>query len=578
MTPPFLLHLSGEDIALDHWAAGPNGADEWRRMSIVPLDSPDLQAELTHMAQMTEGQPVRVVMPCDHVKCISLPQTHMDNTRVGAALIGQTPYPVEELRFDWVQRGKITHIAAIAFETIQEALDFTKSYGFAVEHITALPGEGWQNDFAIFPRKQGAVAPTPIEAAFADVPPPTPLSHTFGLFTLLQNRAVAAGVVAGIALLCAALWGVIFLRNAQTSNSAGPWHAYDIHPDAVPFAWAQIGRFTQQSPDMKQGAFTADSPIRAAGIPQLAPPPVAETNPQVFAVSFAEPVYNQPRDGSVLRMFTAVANLPLQLQPPARKGLGNTPITTVSRAALPRPAAQKAVFALPRIAVTEAGVATPPYRPATVAPGPLANNAPLAPTTDAADALIPPPLRPTARGDTQDGNTPPLAIPLGGYSIAELQALRPQSRPALDPVNVDDDVVLAAITDADVIVTAVPSSLRPLKRPASVQRAAARAAAPSATPRAPAAQAEEAVPVPRGPTRTSVAQAATQDSVIKLNRIALLGTFGTQSARKALVRLSNGRVKRVTVGDTLDGGQVAAVSSTQLRYIKSGRNITLKMP
>ena len=34
----------------------------------------------------------------------------------------------------------------------------------------------------------------------------------------------------------------------------------------------------------------------------------------------------------------------------------------------------------------------------------------------------------------------------------------------------------------------------------------------------------------------------------------------------------------VTVGDTIDGGKVAAIGESELRYIKGGKNITLKVP
>lgn len=34
----------------------------------------------------------------------------------------------------------------------------------------------------------------------------------------------------------------------------------------------------------------------------------------------------------------------------------------------------------------------------------------------------------------------------------------------------------------------------------------------------------------------------------------------------------------VTVGDAIDGGKVAAIGESDLRYIKGGKNITLKVP
>jgi hypothetical protein len=44
------------------------------------------------------------------------------------------------------------------------------------------------------------------------------------------------------------------------------------------------------------------------------------------------------------------------------------------------------------------------------------------------------------------------------------------------------------------------------------------------------------------------------------------------------VRLPNGTLKKVKVGDPLDGGQVVAISANELRYQKSGKMVVLQMP
>ena len=83
---------------------------------------------------------------------------------------------------------------------------------------------------------------------------------------------------------------------------------------------------------------------------------------------------------------------------------------------------------------------------------------------------------------------------------------------------------------------------------------------------------------PGGPTPTTVARAATEKNAIKLRRVNLIGVYGTSSNRRALVRLANGRYQKVKVGDRLDGGRVAAIGTSELRYVKSGRQVTLTMP
>mgnify|MGYP006981152582 FL=1 len=68
------------------------------------------------------------------------------------------------------------------------------------------------------------------------------------------------------------------------------------------------------------------------------------------------------------------------------------------------------------------------------------------------------------------------------------------------------------------------------------------------------------------------------ENSINLRKVNLIGVYGTPSNRRALVRLSSGRYKKVKVGDKIDGGQVVAIGDTELRYQKGGRNVTLKMP
>ncbi len=67
-------------------------------------------------------------------------------------------------------------------------------------------------------------------------------------------------------------------------------------------------------------------------------------------------------------------------------------------------------------------------------------------------------------------------------------------------------------------------------------------------------------------------------NAINLKRVNLIGVYGKPASRRALVRLSNGRYKKVAVGDRIDGGRVSAIGETELIYQKNGRGVTLKMP
>jgi type IV pilus biogenesis protein PilP len=63
-----------------------------------------------------------------------------------------------------------------------------------------------------------------------------------------------------------------------------------------------------------------------------------------------------------------------------------------------------------------------------------------------------------------------------------------------------------------------------------------------------------------------------------MRKLNLIGVYGSESSRRALVRLPNGRFKKVKVGDRVDGSQVTSISSDAIRLVKGGRNIVLEMP
>ena len=215
---------------------------------------------------------------------------------------------------------------------------------------------------------------------------------------------------------------------------------------------------------------------------------------------------------------------------------------------------------------------------------------------------------------------------LGGKTRAELARLRPDQRPqtildqakavaaaraaeAADQAQAIQDAIAEAETDAanqeraaslipldedggleTATTLAVARSLKPPARPRGFERVVRNAKpAPSATPEAEVqtasavrgtgpAVARSSRVRPSGPTAGTVARAATDNNAIALGKVSLVGVFGTSSSRRALVRLPSGRFKKVSVGDRVDGGKVAAIGASELKYTKSGRTLTLKMP
>lgn len=133
--------------------------------------------------------------------------------------------------------------------------------------------------------------------------------------------------------------------------------------------------------------------------------------------------------------------------------------------------------------------------------------------------------------------------------------------------------------DPNATEQAVARSIKPKDRPNNFDRIVKRAEK--------AQEAEEVTQVaavaprtvaPSIPSRSSVTKQATVRNAINLRRVNLIGVYGKPSSRRALVRLSNGRYKKVAVGDRIDGGRVSAIGEEELRYQKNGRDVTLKMP
>ena len=151
---------------------------------------------------------------------------------------------------------------------------------------------------------------------------------------------------------------------------------------------------------------------------------------------------------------------------------------------------------------------------------------------------------------------------------------RPETRPA-DMSRAVEAAVAAAVAATTRQPEPQPDQTAAIQ-PAAIQPAAAQPAAKSSAEAD--SEPEVASAAPTLPTRASVAKQATYVNAINLSKMNLIGVYGTASSRYALVRQSNGRYKKVQVGDALDGGKVAAITDTELRYQKGGRMVTLELP
>ena len=71
---------------------------------------------------------------------------------------------------------------------------------------------------------------------------------------------------------------------------------------------------------------------------------------------------------------------------------------------------------------------------------------------------------------------------------------------------------------------------------------------------------------------------ATSKQILNFERINLIGVNGTTKKRSALVRLLDGEIVKIGIGDSLNGGQVVDISPATLTYLKSGKSIMLTLP
>lgn len=261
-----------------------------------------------------------------------------------------------------------------------------------------------------------------------------------------------------------------------------------------------------------------------------------------------------------------------------------TPASTASDASLVTAGTDAAAQpALPPADPAMAGFRPKP-RPEGLAPAAADDDAALKPTSGTEFAGLRPLPRPASVTAAAAAAAPTQTADLGAQAasltaqaeakLAEAAALEAQNpsvvaismRPAARP-NDFSSAVEAAVAAA-------------VREPAPEAEVETAAAAPDPKPEE-VAELDEPEPTkvaPAIPTKASVAKQATYANAINLSKINLIGTYGTDSRRYALVRQANGKYKKVKVGDRIDGGTVQAITDTEVRYQKGGRLVSLKMP
>lgn len=442
-------------------------------------------------------------------------------------------------------------------------------------------------------------------------------------------------------LLAVAVWAAIFLESPADRGAVSTDADAEMLADGEDYLGeADLLPPATDLTEAPSGEIPAETPVETAEAPQPeAETALAALAPEAAGAA-AQPGEGAPVDTLTLPATdTPVASLAQPAPGGAPAGADAAPNAS---GALPAFDALYQFDAEGRILPTPEGVVTPdgirlvaarpakipPQRPAdltpTEAPAEATDAAAAAAAGAAAASLMNAPAAdPDAAGYQSDtalsGFRPrlrPSALaPADQGALAEpaVQLVEgPRRRPAARPAAVEAAARRAEAAEASRIAEAAAAAASAASLAAQTQNLAAtprpearpRGIAAASTARAsvaaavvPPAQGNRRVPsnlheeieddepevasaraAPGIPTRASVARQATVSGAINLGRMNLIGVFGTTGNRHALVREDGGRIRRVKVGDRLDGGRVTAIGQSNLSYQKGNRAVQLALP
>ncbi len=480
--------------------------------------------------------------------------------RVRRALDGMGPRPAADLAHDWVLDGEgRAWIAAISREVLRGAEAFAATHGFRVAGVTAaLPPGSFPRapDFALAgPDGSPRLTPPPRRMPRTGTGPAALRASRPGAAPIRPAREETEWAQAADATAAAARSRLPLLAGALVLIVAAfaLWTVYPASPPA-------------ERPEVE---------IAAAGAPQTAPVP--ELPEATVPESAAAP--SPPSEPVLLPI--ALLDAPAPAEDAASEGAG--PRVQVTRG----PPRARPPSRPVGIAAAPTGISAPRPRPDTT---PAQDDDPaIRALVDEASAAIADTSAPEAGGVPSPAAAAPAtgATEAGGAAASPgaPQARPPSSEPPAVPDGPVEAALRAAISDGDAVAatpeasasdaaSALARSLRPDSRPGDLRALDS----PAATPRATTPQADAPAPTTPRVAAAPAPEDATDGNALRLDRPSLIGVYGTQSNRRALVRLPNGRFVKVQVGDRVDGGRVSDIDLDQLRYTKGGRAVSLSMP
>ena len=579
MKTKFLLNFSAGRISLEQWSK----AGVWVNLGAVKPDDPyltDALAKMRKLAQPDTIDPFEVIIavPMDQVKTLSLKKLDLTRTDVVTAFEGQTPYDVSELCVDWVNTKEGSAVAAVARDTLNDVVDFAQQLNFSAIMFVALPGGSWQNNFAIFDLTESSVNEMSLRLPPYVTAPKVKKSSELEQVLSIEPHQKLVGITKRI--------------ETQVDSILKPLaEPISVEVDSRALdPTDQPAKFSQVSPPTSHPLVGAAKPAHAVvplitpilksdpdttgpNINKLVTPPVQQQAPlSSKQINFLKPVFRISKHQKLkTKKVTPVRKSMRKLQPQ----VGGKPqylgviLTTLLITFMLTVAAwgatdnRKPDTLLPNLVPTTIVLTELPI----IATAPNESPNPdqkleLIQTTSIASKYfdITAINRPKARPSSLEAWI--TRASLSKFLSEKLVPLRPVSRQSISKGALDIGTRPTELATA--------TSLRPAKRPNWI-KIAARTPAP-----------EVAVPsetqAPTAISKQSVKQAATIKNILNLRNINLIGVSGTKRNPNALVRLANGTVLKVKIGDRLNGGRVTNIQTMTLTYAKSGRSIILQMP
>ena len=146
MKPSFALSFTEDAIQLLHRAG-----KGWVVVGETPFAAPDMEDALDYMRRTALGlEPAgfatKLVIPNSQIRYMEMdapgPSDEERRTQIRAGLEGKTPYPVDDLVFDWSGKGKLVRVAVLARETLDEAEAFATSHRLNPVSFVSIPDYG----------------------------------------------------------------------------------------------------------------------------------------------------------------------------------------------------------------------------------------------------------------------------------------------------------------------------------------------------------------------------------------------------------------------------------------------------